>query len=65
MIELRWVERKRNLHPAVNVYNGHPTERVLQYRQLTIGAPIYKEGVLIGSVRKWSEWQDVPTVREE
>ena len=52
MVELRWVER------SVWARDGDKVERVLQYRHRDENAL----GVLPG---KWSDWQDVPTVREE
>ena len=60
MIELRWVERTR---PYVTYVDGKACleiDKVLQYRQR-----LYESlGPFSGYSNKWSDWQDVPTVRE-
>ncbi len=60
MIELRWVlTGKEWMHD--NVYRTVP---VLQYRQRPdIDTRSLPTGVVIGY--NWSEWQDVPTVRDD
>ena len=60
MIELRFLERKIQLPPEANIYGGHPTERVLQYR---VQEMMYEQ--LYDVCVKWSDWREVPTVREE
>ena len=61
MIELRFLERKIQLPPEANIYGGHPTERVLQYRGVrklyAINSDIPIETIA-------TDWRDVPTVRE-
>lgn len=62
MIELRWLDRKvMDLHPMINVVNGHPREKVLQYRLMM--PSVDASGALCPG-QGWSAWQDVPAVRE-
>ncbi len=58
MIELRWLLAKGE-QPKYPL----PCNRVLQYRQRPdIDTRSLPTNVVIGY--KWSEWQDVPTVRD-
>lgn len=59
MVELRWVER------SVWARDGDKVERVLQYRQ-HVGTPRNPTLQNASGIEiQWSDWQDVPTVREE
>ena len=57
MIELRWVVRAS---PSPELIGISQEISVLQYRQR-----LYESlGPFSGYSNKWSDWQDVPTVRE-
>lgn len=57
MIELRWVDRYKIRDPKISGYQGE-RETVLQYRVRATWLELLLHGPL------WSDWQDVPTVRE-
>ena len=57
MLELRWLEKERPIDAFVIEGSVSPTYRVLQYRVATEAF-----GLPVGA---WSEWQDVPTVKDQ
>lgn len=65
MVEMRWVIRKieppKRLHhlqsPEAYCFKDYGSEKVLQYRTL-------KPTPFLHNILEWSEWVDVPTVRE-
>lgn len=61
-MKIRQVRRKvKNLPPEFNVYNGYPTETVLQqWWEHTVSIPI--DGVVTEQVV--GEWRDVPIEME-
>lgn len=70
MVELRWIDREIQRDPTVSFYHGPDREKVLQSRR------IVKFILDVDATRKWyqpvrytrtpvwSEWQDLPTVKE-
>ena len=66
MFELRWVECEHIFHD----YGGNQVvgklEKKLQYRATKLGFRTVAgcEGGIV-SVNEWSEWFDVPTVRDD
>lgn len=68
MIELRWIERPESR--GVEIFNQHvewsiTLVKVLQFRQqYNAFQGGYDPEKPIPFVAAWSEWQDVPTVRE-
>lgn len=67
MVEMRWLERYVDdvTYSDIIVHPVRPIkrlERVLQYRTLQCGADMNGNISVFGA--KWSEWQDVPVVRE-
>ncbi len=68
MVELRWFNRAiptERLRPETNVYGGVPRETVLQYRQWQIRIDASGAITPLPAPITWTEWQDVPTVRED
>jgi hypothetical protein len=62
MVEMRWVERvRKNLPPDFNALSPNAKEKVLQYRY---HAPTVDASGSLTPFGSWSEWIDVPTVKE-
>ena len=63
MVEMRWIIREEAKFDEYGEFRGyHDSDRVLQYRTLQCGADMNGNISVFGA--KWSEWQDVPVVRE-
>ena len=72
MVEHRWVERQVGtlLFSDPPLYgekerNGFRTERVLQYRTLMVDQCNVDGTLRVVYGNHWSDWQDVPTVKEK
>ena len=66
MIELRWVERDVPCSWGKNgKVDGMSRDRVLQYRQWLIRLDAGGAMTPLPEPIEWSDWQDVPAVREE
>jgi hypothetical protein len=61
--ELRWHVRPTGVYRLDGATVAQETERVLQYRR-EINVVDYGTAEHI-TVKKWSEWQDVPEYKEE
>lgn len=60
MVEMRWIIREEAKFDEHGEFRGyHDSDRVLQYRE---GSAV--EHDYYGRIENWSEWQDVPVMRE-
>lgn len=66
MIELRWVERPPTGTKMEDVFSGnYAPVRVLQMRQWQVRLDASGAITPLPEPITWSDWQDVPTVKEE
>ena len=65
MIELRWLEREVKPSPSDDIDAVTYIKMVLQYRCPVVVLTNGEDGPLLKGLDMWSDWRDVPTVREE